>query len=143
VEARKADDAGHDQQGLSEADRRIVWEQFVDVYAHSQESFDSSIRTLAAGGVAVTVSIAAAFEELGTAGLVAVFLFLISLSFNLGSHATEQLDMRARLDCLRERRADRIEGNGWTTTTTVLNVLAGAALVAGGVLLATFAASAA
>jgi hypothetical protein len=127
---------------LSEEDRRIVWEQFVEVYAHSQEAYDSSIRTLASAGVGVTVSLGTALDVFPGRGIAAVSAFLGSLVFNLLSYTTAQLDMRARLDCLRERPYVGIEGNRWTKATKVLNCLAGAAFIAGGALLAAFVASA-
>jgi hypothetical protein len=126
---------------LSDEERRTLWEQFVEVYAHSQESYDSSIRTLAAAGVGVAVSLAAALESLNTAGVWAIVLFLSSLGWNLGSYATAQLDMRTRIACLRDDRHEGLEGNRWTVATRVMNVAAGAALIAGGGLLALFVSS--
>ena len=127
---------------LTPEDRRTLWEQFVEVYAHSQESYDSSIRGLAAGAVAVTVSLATALQALSTWGVAAVTAFLASLGLNLASYVTAQLDMRARLDSLRAGREDGTEGNRWTKATTGLNVIAGLTLIAGGVLLAIFVAKA-
>jgi hypothetical protein len=36
---------------LTDDGRRILWEQYVDTYVDSQETYDSSVRTLAAGGL--------------------------------------------------------------------------------------------
>jgi hypothetical protein len=127
---------------LSEEDRRIVWEQFVEVYAHAQETYDSSIRTLASAGIGVTVSIGTALHAFPGRGVAAVLTFIGSLISNLVSYGTAQLDMGARLECLRHRQYAGIEGNRWTTTTKVLNLIAGATFVAGAALLAAFVASA-
>ena len=128
-------------QELTEADRRTLWEHFADVHSKSQESFDSSVRTLAAAGVAVTASLGTALDGLGQTGLVAVVAFLGSLSFNVSSYMTAQWDMHARLDNLRDPPYEGIEGSRWTSWTQRLNLLAGVALILGGVLLAAFVAS--
>ena len=129
--------------GLTEEDRRTLWAQFAEVHADSQKVFDASLRTLAAGGVGVTVSLAAFVGELGTTGGAAAILFLVCLAANLLSYATAQKDMRARIAGLRDRRDDQIEGTPWTQVTYGFNLLAGASLVAGGALLATFVATSA
>src|SRR2546423_10097689 len=123
---------------LSDDDRQKLWEQFVEVYAQSQDSFDTSVRTLAAAGVAVAASLATALHGFNNWGVGSVVFFVVSLSLNLGSFLTTQFDMRARLKCIREGEYDGIEGNRWTTVTTGANLSAGAALIAGAALLATF-----
>ena len=128
---------------LSNEDRRIVWEQFVEVYARSQEAFDTSARTLAAGSVAVTVSLGTALDDLSGCGIAAVTVFLGALAANLLSYVTAQLDMRRRLGGLRDDEQGAELGNAWTVATHVLNAVSGTALVIGGILLATFVASAA
>lgn len=125
--------------GLTDEQRQTLWEQFVQVYGEEQKSFDSSVRTLSAAGIGVTVSLAAALDEpLLATGAWAVAAFVASLAFNLFSYVSAQLDMRARLACLRDGHEEGVEGNGWTRTTTGLNVLAGLFWIAGGVLLAIF-----
>ena len=88
---------------LSEDERRILWEQYVDTYVKAQETFDASVRTLAAPGVAVTVTLATALDHLDAAGKWAAGFFLVSLGYNLVSYATAQKDMRAAV-CGRSRR---------------------------------------
>ena len=127
---------------LSEAQRQVVWGQFVEVYSNSQKSYDNSVRTMAAAALAVTVSIGTALNGLQSDGVTAAALFLISLGLNFVSYLTAQLDMKARLNVLRTERTEGIDGNGWTVVTTALNVSAGITLIAGGVFLASFAASA-
>jgi hypothetical protein len=122
----------------TEDQRQALWEQFCDVYTDQQEAFDSSVRTLAAAGVAVTASLGTALDGLAGWGVAAIAVFLVSLGANLVSHVTSQFDMKARLNVLREGRMDGIERNRWTTATTAFNVLAGVSLVAGGACLATF-----
>jgi hypothetical protein len=96
------------------------------------------VRTLAAAGVAITASLATALHGLTGAGVAAVTLFAISLGANVTSHATAQMDMRKRIQCLRTGQHDGLESNGWTTKTHVLNATAGLTLIAGTILLARF-----
>ena len=124
--------------GLTEDQRQTLWEQFVEVYGEEQKSFDASVRALSAAGIGVTVSLAAALDEPLATGGWAVAAFVASLSCNLFSYVTSQLDMRARMACLRDGHEEGVEGNGWTVTTTILNILAGVFWIVGAVLLAVF-----
>jgi hypothetical protein len=126
---------------LTEADRRTLWEQFVDTYAKSQESYDNSVRTLAAAGVGVTVSLATALNALSETGVTAIIFFLAGLAATVASHVTAQRDMQCRLRCLRKNELVGIEGNRWTTATTALNIAAGVALFGGGIFLTLYIAS--
>jgi hypothetical protein len=134
-------DEGPPQVGLSEADRRVLWEQFVEVYSESQKSYDGAVRTLAAAGLTVTVSIGAALKTFSGCGVASAVVFLTSLGLNFLSYATAQLDMKDRINALRVRRQEGIEGNNWTKITTALNLLAGISLIVGGALLAYFVAN--
>ncbi len=136
VEAPKAQN-----RDLTPEDRRALWAQFADVHADAQKVFDASLRTLAAGAIAVTVSLATVLGDLGDTGVVAVVLFLTSLLFNLVSYSTAQRDMRVRLAGLRAWRTEEIEGTRWTTATYILNWLAGLSFIAGAALLAAFVAT--
>lgn len=127
---------------LNHEERVKLWEQFVQVRDEVQRVFDASVRTLSAGGVGVTASLATALKVLDGEGIAAVALFLISLTFNLLSYVTAQLDMNARLRSLREDRSDAVDGTCWTYATTFCNIVQGAALIAGGAVLAAFIASA-
>jgi hypothetical protein len=126
---------------LSEADRRVLWEQFVEVYSDSQKTYDGAVRTLAAAGLTVTVSIGTALKTFSGSGVASAVVFLSSLGLNFLSYATAQLDMKNRINALRVRRQEGIEGNNWTKVTTALNLLAGTALIVGGGLLAYFVAT--
>jgi hypothetical protein len=123
---------------LTDADRLALRGQWVEAHAQSQESYDSSLRTFAAGGVAVTASIGAAVHTFGALGTAAIAAFLASLAATLLSHATAQRDMRVRVADLEQRNDHKLAWNRWTTATTWLNVVAGIALLAGGILLAVF-----
>jgi hypothetical protein len=123
---------------LTADERQKLWEQFVEVYSESQDSFDTSVRTLAAAGIAVAASLAAALHGFNSWGVASVVLFVVSLTLNLASFLTAQFDMRARLRCIREGEYDGIEGNRWTAVTTGANLSAGIALIAGAALLAMF-----
>jgi hypothetical protein len=128
---------------LSEEDYRILWEQFADVYSHSQEAYDSSIRPLASAGIGVVASIGTALHTFDGWAIVSVAAFLASVGFNLVSYGTAQLDMRCRQgELLRTRRYESALRSRWTWVTTVLNLLAGAAFIVGGVFLALFVAAA-
>jgi hypothetical protein len=59
--------------------------------------FDASVRTLAAAGIAVTVTLATALKTIDRLGTAAVVAFVISLGANLVSYATWQMDLRRRL----------------------------------------------
>ena len=61
---------------LSTEDRRIVWEQFVEVYGESQKEIGSSIRTLASAGLGVTASLGVALHTFPSEGLAAASAFL-------------------------------------------------------------------
>jgi hypothetical protein len=126
---------------LSDEQRQTLWEQFVELHGDAQENFDNSVRTLAAAGVAVTAAIATALDGFETAGAWAVGLFVASLIFNLASYGTQQLDMRARMDCLRRDETDTYKGvehTRWTRVTAFLNLSAGAAFVIGAIVLCIF-----
>jgi hypothetical protein len=127
---------------LTHEERVKLWEQFVQVRDEVQRVFDASVRTLSAGGLGVTVSLATALKALEGKGIAAVALFLLSLTFNLVSYVTAQLDMNARLRSLREDRSDAVDGTRWTYATTSCNIVQGVSLIAGGGLLAAFIASA-
>jgi hypothetical protein len=129
---------------LTVEEQRVLWEQFVDVYAHSQDSFDTSVRAIAAGGLGVTVALGTALKDgLTATGKAAACVFLVGLGANLISYGTAQRDMRTRLDAVAAADRAGALGNRWTAATHVLNFVAGAALVAGGGLLAYFVATAA
>ncbi|MGZ4302462.1 MAG: hypothetical protein ACXVR9_11915 [Gaiellaceae bacterium] len=132
---------GPPQAGLTEADRRALWDQFVTVYSDSQKSYDGAVRALAAAGLTVTVSIGTALKTFSGSGVASAVVFLTSLSLNFLSYATAQLDMKTRISDLHARREEGIEGNNWTRATTALNLLAGIALLVGGGLLSYFVAT--
>jgi hypothetical protein len=123
---------------LTDDDRLALRVQFSEVHADSQVSYDSSIRTFAAGGVALTASIAAAIHTFGALGTATIAVFIASLALTQLSHMSTQHDMLARIDNLEQRNDHRLGWNRWTTTTTWLNHAAGLALLAGGILLAVF-----
>jgi hypothetical protein len=123
---------------LSEDDERLLIAQFVDALTHAEDSYDESLRILAGGGVAVTVSIATALHALSGAGVWAIVAFLASLGLTLASHQTSRQDMTCRINKLNARTYDPTHLSGWTRATAGLNLLAGAALIAGGILLALF-----
>lgn len=96
---------------------------------------------MAAAGLTVTVSIGTALKTFSGWGVVSAIVFLMSLGLNFLSYATAQLDMKSRINDLRVRREEGIEGNNWTTVTTALNLVAGTALIVGGGFLAYFVAT--
>jgi hypothetical protein len=130
------------QEKLSPEDRAALWRQYAQVHAQVQDTFDSSVRTLAAGGVAVTVTIAtAAVDRFDWWGAAAVAAFLFSLGTYVASFVTAQKDMRARLKLVRVSDIRGFDETCWTTWTFRLNVGAGGFLVIGGFLLLFFVAA--
>jgi hypothetical protein len=129
---------GNESSTLTPEQRQTLWEQFVEVYSDEQKAFDNSVRTLAAAGIGVTVTLATALKSMPAAGNCAAVCFVASLGLNLASHVTSQLDMRSRLACLRDGRDEGYERSRWTMATTLANIAAGLAFIAGSVLLAVF-----
>lgn len=125
---------------LTEEQRKALWEQFVAAHGKAQEVFDSSLRGLAGAGLALTVSLATALKVMPKVGIAAAAAFLASLLVNLGSYVSAQLDMKARLNKLKVSGYTYAgaERSAWTTVTWAMNVAAGVALLAGGVLLVVF-----
>jgi len=121
---------------MTDDERRALWRQYAQVHAKAQDTFDLSVRTLAAAGLAVTVALATALKELSGWGVAAVVAFLLTLGFNLLSYTTAQLDIRRRLEHVKVGDARGREETSWTTCTFVLNVFAGVALIVAGALLA-------
>lgn len=130
-----------DAEPLTDSEREQLVEQYVNVYAESQQAYDAAIRPFAAGGIAATVSLATALDTMSGFGLAAIGLFLAALALNLASYWPVQFDMRKRIEhaWANDRRA--ASWNGWTHVTTGLNVGAGLSLVAGAILLALFVSS--
>ncbi len=126
---------------MTESEQRALWKQYAEAHASAQETFDSSVRTLAAAAVAVTVSLVAALEEVTASAAAAVVMFLVSLGVNLVSYVTAQLDLRRRMKFVGARDWSGSVKSYWTTCTVILNVLAGASLLGGGCFLAYFVAT--
>ena len=99
----------------------------------AQTSYDDSVRNLAAGGIAVSATLAAAFKDIGWTIAVAVTFLAVALFFNMLSHGTAQLDIAQRLHATRQLERAGSLGNCWTTVTTVLNVLAGVTVLGAGI----------
>lgn len=129
-----------ESQALTEEQRKALWEQFVAEHGKAQETFDSSLRTLAGAGLGITVSLATALKTLPGAGIATASLFLASLLVNVLSYVSVQLDMRERMARLKVSGAtyQGAERSCWTTVTWVMNVAAGLGLLAGGILLVVF-----
>jgi hypothetical protein len=123
---------------FDEGQRQALREQFIETYTTSQNDFDASIRTLAAAGVAIAMSLATALHKVGTPGTVCVALFLFSLGMNVLSYVTAQLDMSRRIVNLDRRHDHRVHATAWTRATQVLNTAAGGCLIVGGIALAWF-----
>jgi hypothetical protein len=124
---------------LTPDERSALWGQYARVHATVQDTYDSTVRVLAAGGVAVTVTLAtAAVDEFNGWGVLAVLGFLGALSCHVGSFVTAQKDMRARLALVRVSDVRAFDETSWTKRTFWLNVGAGVLLVVGGILLAGF-----
>ncbi len=123
---------------LTAEEADALWDQYSDAFGVAQESYDSSIRTISAAGVAVTATMAAAFDAATRTVALAVVCFLTALVLNLLSYGSEQRDIGSRMRAVRRLDRGGAYGNGWVTTTVTLNVLAGVAILAGGICLAVF-----
>ncbi|MFN0156353.1 MAG: hypothetical protein ACKVUT_18410 [Gaiella sp.] len=126
---------------LRDDERTALWKQYARAHAEAQENFDTSTRTLAAAGVAITVALVTALKVTEASAVCAIVLFLLSLACNLLSYVTAQLDLRERLDYVRAGKAKGREETGWTHGTWALNTLCGSALFAGGCFLTYYVAS--
>jgi hypothetical protein len=123
---------------LTEQERQILRDQYIDAYDSSQRAYDVTIRTLAAAGVAVTASLGTASKGLGGLGGAAIACFLVSLAANVASYVSAQSDMKARILDLDAQRDAAAFGNWLTTATASLNYFAGLIFLVGGALLAFF-----
>jgi hypothetical protein len=137
--AEQDEDAAQEQESsLSDEERQTLREQYIEVYDKSQESFDTSVRTLAAAGIAVTVTLGAAFKTLSGAGTIAVICFVVSLLATLVSFQTVQWDMKSRISALEEQRDEGSFTSGWNKVTTGFNWAAGILFFAGAIALCRF-----
>jgi hypothetical protein len=124
---------------LTTDERAALWSQYARVHGAVQDTFDSTVRALAAGGIAVTVTLAtAAVDDFNGWGVLAVLAFLGALGCHVGSFVTAQRDMRARLALVRVSDLRAFDETSWTRRTFELNVGAGLLLILGGLLLALF-----
>jgi hypothetical protein len=126
---------------LDPEDQKTLLVQFVDAVDHAEDSYDESIRTLAAAGVAVTASLATARHGFSGGGLPAMVALLVSLALTVGSHQATRSDLMHRIACLNAETYDPAIYGVRTRVTAVMNALAGIALLVGGICLAFFASS--
>ena len=105
-------------------------------HQETQRDMDSSLRALAGGGLAVTVTVATFLEAFGTWGLVAVGCFLFALVVHLVSYlaAERALSRRHRLALRADPRA--FDWDWRTRMTWILNLAAVIAFVVGTIALA-------
>lgn len=108
-----------------------LWPEFNEAHSESQRTFDTSVRTLAAAGIAVSATLAGAFGALGWSGDIAVCAFVTSLLLNLSSYGSAQIDMIRRLEAVVRRDRPGTFGSRWTPVTTALNTGSGIALFVG------------
>jgi hypothetical protein len=121
---------------LLESDRRALLAQYSAAYDRCQADYDTSVRTLAAGGVAVSASLVTAMHHTSNVGSAAISAFGLSLASNVISYLVAQHDLSARI--VEVRGGAFAEGTPWTIWTTRLNYVAGAALIAGAAFLGWF-----
>jgi hypothetical protein len=107
-------------------------------HTKSQSDFDDSIRTIAAGAVAVSASLVAALHVAAWSGGFAIGLSVAALSAILLSHWTAQWDSDARIQRAFDRDRAGIQGGWWKWVTTTLNAVAVASVIAAGVALLVF-----
>jgi len=107
-------------------------------HAKSQADYDDSIRTIAAGAVAVTASLVAALEVAAWSGGLAMGFSIAALSAILLSHWTSQRDSDARMKRVWAADREGIQGGSWERATTTLHAAAGLCVIAAGVALLVF-----
>jgi len=127
---------------LSDEEVQDVIEQFDAVLSRSQQAYDESIRTIAAGAVAVTASLTAAFQEAGWSGTLAVTFSAASLFANLLSFRTAEADARQTIKRARERERRGLFESTWRRWTGLFNSAAFVLLLAASVCLIVFVSSA-
>jgi hypothetical protein len=126
---------------LSNEEVRETVEQYSDVLSRSERAFDDSIRTIAAGAVAVTASLTAAFEGSGWSGTLAVAFSIASLFANLLSYWTAGRDARWTMRQAHKRDRQALRESPWRDVTGVLNWSAFFLLLAAGISLVVFVSS--
>jgi len=97
---------------LTEQERQILRDQYIDAYDSSQRAYDVTVRTLAAAGIAVTASLGTASDGLGRLGGAAIACFVASLAANVASYVTAQNDMKAQIRDLDAQRVLWPSGTG-------------------------------
>jgi len=122
---------------LSPAQEQALVEQFEESHRRSQQDYDTAIRAIAGGAVAVTASLAAA-KGAGWSGSLAVSFSLGSLFANLLSYWTAQFDNKARIKAVPTHEWEAISGGPWRRRTTRLNAATGILLVLAGISLVWF-----
>jgi hypothetical protein len=123
---------------LKDEEVRQVVDELEAAYSRSQQAYDASIRTIAAGAVAVTGSLVAALEVAGWSGSLAVAFSVAALGFNLLSYGTAQRDTRTRIARAIERDRVGVFESRWMKLTTFLNAGAGVLVMASGCALGVF-----
>jgi hypothetical protein len=129
--------AVHELDPLETSEIELAATHLSAAHAKSQDDYDQAIRLIASGAVAVSTGLVAALGA-GWSGGLAIGFAIAALTANLLSHATAQADTGRRLDHAWAGNRAGIHGGRWKTATTVLNVLAGACVVASGVALRVF-----
>jgi hypothetical protein len=107
-------------------------------HAKSQSDYDDSIRTIAAGAVAVTASLVAALHVAAWSGGLAIGLSVAALTATLLSHWTSQFGSDARMKLVFAANREGIRSGPWESVTTTLNAVAGLCVVTAGVALLVF-----
>lgn len=128
-----------DDDELTEDEVKDAVAELTSAYSRSQQNYDASVRTIAAGAVAVTASLVTALKVVGWSGGFTIGLSLLALGANLGSFWTAQfaIEHRIRRAWKRDRLGAQQDGR-WTSTTKRLNAAAGLLLVAAGISLVVY-----
>jgi hypothetical protein len=128
-----------DEDELTNGEVTAAVAELTAAYSRSQQNYDESVRTIAAGAVAVTASLVTALNVVGWSGGFAIGLSLLALGANLGSYWTAQFAIEQRIRRAWKRDRAGAERNGrWTGLTKVLNAAAGLLLVAAGISLVVY-----
>jgi hypothetical protein len=126
---------------LTDKEQKDVVDQYEELRGRSQRAFDDAIRAIAAGAVAVTASLTAAFKGAGWSGSLAVAFSLAALIANLLSFWTPQRDADLTIDRAWDRDRAGIFDSPWRKATGYLNFTAFLCIALAGVCLLVFVSS--
>ena len=130
--------SGQEDEPLDDDEVERAVGELAAAHTKSQSDFDDSIRTIAAGAVAVTASLVAALHVAAWSGGLAIGFSVAALTAVLISHWTSQWDSDVRIERAFARDRAGVQGGWWKWVTTTLNAVALVCVIGAGVALLVF-----